>query len=81
MCVCVRVCVYLQGGATCWNGPARSLTVTLLCGHTEALHKVEEPARCEYVAEMTTPAVCSAQHLLNIKAKAASLGLSHDELR
>jgi protein kinase C substrate 80K-H len=69
------------GGATCWNGPARSLTVTLLCGDTEALFKVEEPARCEYVAEMTTPAVCSAQHLLTIKAKAASLGLSHDELR
>jgi hypothetical protein len=34
--------------------------VTLLCGQTERLAKVEEPSRCEYTAELETPAACTA---------------------
>lgn len=46
------------GGQKCWNGPARSLTVDLVCGTETKPGKVEEPSKCEYHATMTTPAVC-----------------------
>lgn len=55
------------GGATCWNGPARSLEVNLLCGSKDVLSKVEEPSRCEYVAELHTPAACSLNTLDALK--------------
>ena len=69
------------GGQACWNGPARSLTVKLGCGNTETVTKVEEPSRCEYVAELTTPAMCSPHYVQDIIAKASQMGLGHDELR
>jgi protein kinase C substrate 80K-H len=46
------------GGQKCWNGPARSLTVDLVCGTETKPGKVEEPSKCEYHATMSTPAVC-----------------------
>jgi len=47
------------GGATCWNGPARSLRVDLVCGAgaTEVLD-IDEPETCVYVAHVATPAAC-----------------------
>ena len=45
-------------GQTCWNGPARTMTVKLVCGPEEVLSSVDEPSKCEYTAKMTTPAVC-----------------------
>ncbi len=94
-----------KNGATCWQGPSRSMTVrsgwarvvqrvffkhrsgpwclrciladafkqsllhllswsstlqvSLLCGQTERLAKVAEPSRCEYTAELQTPAACT----------------------
>ncbi len=45
-------------GQTCWNGPARSLTVKLVCGVEEVLSSVDEPSKCEYTATLATPAVC-----------------------
>jgi hypothetical protein len=45
-------------GQTCWNGPARTLTVTLVCGAEEILSKVDEPSKCEYTAILATPAAC-----------------------
>lgn len=36
-----------------------ALQVSLHCGQTERLAKVEEPSRCEYSAELQTPAACT----------------------
>ncbi|BGP24904.1 alpha 1,3-glucosidase, glycoside hydrolase family 31 protein [Rhodotorula toruloides] len=45
-------------GQRCWNGPARSAKVDLVCGTSNALISVVEPEKCEYVFQVTTPAVC-----------------------
>eukprot|EP00238_Polyblepharides_amylifera_P005260 CAMPEP_0196575892 /NCGR_PEP_ID=MMETSP1081-20130531/5278_1 /TAXON_ID=36882 /ORGANISM="Pyramimonas amylifera, Strain CCMP720" /LENGTH=503 /DNA_ID=CAMNT_0041894331 /DNA_START=158 /DNA_END=1669 /DNA_ORIENTATION=- len=68
-------------GMKCWNGPERSLTVSLVCGIEEKLSNVEEPNRCEYTAELATPAACSEDHVEFVKNKAESMDVSHDELR
>lgn len=46
------------GGSTCWQGPARSMTVSVRCGTKDALSQVQEPSRCEYTAVLETPAAC-----------------------
>ena len=46
------------GGDTCWNGPARSLRARVVCGAVAGLRGISEPSRCEYEAEMATPAAC-----------------------
>lgn len=48
-----------KGGQACWQGPARSITVSLRCAVKERLSHVDEPNRCEYTAELETPAVCT----------------------
>lgn len=45
-------------GATCWNGPARSLTVTLECSVEQKLIDAREPSRCEYTVTFQTPLAC-----------------------
>lgn len=50
-----------ENGETCWQGPPRSIRVSVKCGSVESLYKVAEPSRCEYTAEMTTPAACSSE--------------------
>ncbi|CAF4894085.1 unnamed protein product [Rotaria socialis] len=47
-----------SNGATCWNGPPRSLTVTLQCGTEQKLSDVREPSRCEYTMTFETPLAC-----------------------
>jgi len=60
------------GGQTCWQGPARSLTVKLHCGAENKLLNVEEPSKCVYEMNMESPAVCDAKHAdalrLNLEA-------------
>ena len=51
------------GGQGCWQGPARTMTVAVVCKRGEALDHVAEPSRCEYVAQMSTPAACSERHV------------------
>lgn len=46
-------------GLTCWNGPARSVLVTVSCGKENQLISVIEPSRCEYAMEFLTPAACT----------------------
>jgi protein kinase C substrate 80K-H len=46
------------GGSTCWQGPARSMTVSVRCGAKDVLSHVQEPSRCEYTAVLETPAAC-----------------------
>jgi len=62
-------------GQTCWNGPARSMTVKLVCGAEETLSSVDEPSKCEYTATLTTPAVCDDRF-----AKPIDVELVKDEL-
>lgn len=62
-----------EGGATCWNGPARSMEVTIRCGLNNQLTNVLEPSRCEYTAEFETPALCVPVNLGHGEA-------DHDEL-
>ena len=62
------------GGQHCWNGPARSMTVTVECGETEALHSVDEPEKCSYASKLSTPAACDAKF-----ARALRLELDEEE--
>ena len=62
------------GGQHCWNGPARSMTVTVECGEAEALHSVDEPEKCSYASKLSTPAACDAKF-----ARALRLELDEEE--
>ncbi|CAL8469590.1 g9131 [Coccomyxa elongata] len=71
------------GGQHCWNGPQRSMLVTISCGKVEHLKHVEEPSRCEYQAHLTTPAACSSEaaRQLQLEVEEAERAIrSHDEL-
>ncbi len=61
-----------EDGENCWQGPNRSMTVRIRCGATETLTKVAEPSRCEYTAEMTTPAACSEERVKELRAAIAA---------
>ncbi|KAK8545121.1 hypothetical protein V6N13_066428 [Hibiscus sabdariffa] len=52
-----RMMVFSNGDG-CWNGPDRSMKVKLRCGLKNEITNVDEPSRCEYVASLSTPAVC-----------------------
>jgi len=49
---------HYTGGAKCWNGPNRSVTLVLKCGTENVLHVVTEPEKCEYQFAGTSPALC-----------------------
>ncbi len=49
-----------KNGATCWNGPARSLRLSFECGVKDEMLSIDEPEKCTYTARMTTPAACTA---------------------
>ncbi|KAB2619821.1 glucosidase 2 subunit beta-like [Pyrus ussuriensis x Pyrus communis] len=78
-----KVMVFANGDK-CWNGPDRSLKVRLKCGLKNEVADVDEPSRCEYVALLSTPALCSEekleelQHKLDVLNKEEPQG--HDEL-
>ena len=48
-------------GQHCWQGPARSLTVVLRCGVENVIRSVEEPSRCVYEMDFSTPTVCDME--------------------
>ncbi|XP_022754375.1 glucosidase 2 subunit beta-like isoform X2 [Durio zibethinus] len=52
-----RMMVFSNGDG-CWNGPDRSMKVKLRCGLKNEITDVDEPSRCEYVALLSTPALC-----------------------
>lgn len=78
----------MQEIVTMWNSilliaqlnDACDLQVKLTCSTHEVLSKVEEPSRCEYTAELSTPAMCSPEYVKTIHEKAAQMALGHDEL-
>ncbi|KAJ1674756.1 hypothetical protein EV182_002625 [Spiromyces aspiralis] len=47
-----------KNGAYCWNGPSRSIMVTLECGEVNEIISVVEPSKCEYNARILSPAAC-----------------------
>ena len=61
-----------EGGEQCWGGPQRSMTVRVKCGAEETLSRVAEPSRCEYSAEMTTPAACSEAQVAVLRSSLAA---------
>ncbi|XP_010249817.1 PREDICTED: glucosidase 2 subunit beta-like [Nelumbo nucifera] len=63
-----RVMVF-SNGDRCWNGPDRSLKVKLRCGLNNELADVDEPSRCEYMAILSTPAVCLEEKLKELQYK------------
>ena len=71
-------------GAHCWNGPPRSLTVSVVCGAKDELTGVAEPSRCEYVATLATPAACGETEeeaaAAEVEATRAVVAGAHDEL-
>ncbi|KAG0006309.1 hypothetical protein BGZ80_001997 [Entomortierella chlamydospora] len=46
------------GGLRCWNGPERSVKVTMSCGAVNEIVAVSEPSKCEYLLKFRTPAAC-----------------------
>jgi len=51
-----------EHGLGCWNGPSRSTEVVLSCGTENKLISVDEPSRCSYLFEFTTPCACFVAH-------------------
>ncbi|KAL6563437.1 Glucosidase 2 subunit beta [Orobanche gracilis] len=78
-----RIMQFLNGDK-CWNGPDRSLKVKLRCGLKNELADVDEPSRCEYMALLSTPALCRDSRLKELQDKLESLNKDqpqgHDEL-
>eukprot|EP00056_Hartaetosiga_gracilis_P019488 m.14428 g.14428 ORF g.14428 m.14428 type:complete len:469 (+) comp7726_c0_seq1:75-1481(+) len=62
-----------NNGEKCWNGPARSMEITIECGIENELKNVGEPNRCEYAATLATPAACA-------QPSSSSSSQGHDEL-
>ncbi|TKY58954.1 Glucosidase 2 subunit beta [Spatholobus suberectus] len=73
-----------SNGDKCWNGPDRSLKVRLKCGLKNEITDVDEPSRCEYVAVLSTPALCQEEKLKELQHKLDLLNseqpANHDEL-
>ncbi|KAI3450931.1 hypothetical protein Pfo_007596 [Paulownia fortunei] len=78
-----RIMQFLNGDK-CWNGPDRSLKVKLRCGLKNEITDVDEPSRCEYLALLSTPALCLDTKLKELQDKLDSLNKEqpqgHDEL-
>ncbi|KAK7251950.1 hypothetical protein RIF29_35579 [Crotalaria pallida] len=58
-----------SNGDKCWNGPDRSIKVKLRCGLKNEVTDVDEPSRCEYVAILSTPALCKEEKLKELQQK------------
>ena len=49
------------------------MQVSLKCGSSEKLTKVEEPSRCEYIATLATPAACTPSEAQAVQDQLAAL--------
>ncbi|KAH6593543.1 hypothetical protein BASA50_007257 [Batrachochytrium salamandrivorans] len=47
-----------ENGQACWNGPLRSVELVLECGKEFRILSVNEPSKCEYAMEGTSPTLC-----------------------
>ncbi|CAK9158979.1 unnamed protein product [Ilex paraguariensis] len=73
-----------SNGDKCWNGPDRSLKVKLRCGLKNEVTDIDEPSRCEYLALLSTPALCLQEKLKELQDKLDLMNeqqpQGHDEL-
>lgn len=69
-----------DGGASCWNGPQRKLTITFDCGLDAGLIEVTEPARCVYEGTVVHPGACSADELAELSSPKSRVVGPRDEL-
>ncbi|EOY31649.1 Calmodulin-binding protein isoform 1 [Theobroma cacao] len=73
-----------SNGDKCWNGPDRSMKVKLRCGLKNEITDVDEPSRCEYVALLSTPALCVEDKQRELQQKLDLMNKEqpreHDEL-
>lgn len=60
-----------EGGEKCWGGPDRSVHATVLCGGEDKILEVKEPAKCEYMMTIETPAGCTKEEYDRLKAQLA----------
>lgn len=68
-------------GQHCYQGPNRSMTVTLECGVDEELLAVDEPSKCAYTATLRTPAACDDKYANELRLQLETGGAAgHDEL-
>ncbi|KAI9327511.1 glucosidase II beta subunit-like-domain-containing protein [Zopfochytrium polystomum] len=63
-----------ENGAHCWNGPARSVEVTIQCGVDNKILTVAEPSKCEYHMKIQSPAACKDVEQPQASAGRASSG-------
>ncbi|XVF19148.1 hypothetical protein REPUB_Repub11eG0084100 [Reevesia pubescens] len=73
-----------SNGERCWNGPDRSMKLKLRCGLKNEITDVDEPSRCEYVALLSSPALCLEDKLKELQHKLDLMNKEqpreHDEL-
>ncbi|CAH9093896.1 unnamed protein product [Cuscuta epithymum] len=68
-----------SNGDKCWNGPNRSLKVKLRCGLKNEVVDVDEPSRCEYLAFLSTPALCLEEKLQELQEKLEMMMKNEDQ--
>ncbi|KAI8103292.1 hypothetical protein M9435_004631 [Picochlorum sp. BPE23] len=54
-------------GEGCWQGPSRSINVTLKCGSEDSFVSLAEPSRCTYTGVIRTPAHCTDELVKNLE--------------
>lgn len=60
--LCIYTHTLAKQGAKCWNGPKRSLSVTVICGGSDTkVISVEEPETCTYEMIMESYVACNEE--------------------
>jgi len=58
-----------EGGDKCWGGPDRSMRATIVCGGEDKALDVMEPAKCEYLMTVESPAGCMKAEYEKLKVQ------------
>jgi len=69
-----------KGGAKCWEGPNRELTVNFQCGGEEKLEDVAEPSKCIYEALVIHPGACEEADLQRLSGSNVEVAGPKEEL-